>query len=157
MQIDVNYKIKDKKGKPRRERVPQLTEDMNQKTDSFGNPLYEDGVWFTLKGILEEVCISPPPKINSQTGRPEEIPIEHKKKLFKILHRLQTSVNSIDLSSDEVTLLKTYINRRYISPLLVGQVFNIIDPHDEDWSLEKKEGKNKKKNKTRQSSSGKAH
>lgn len=156
MQIDLNYKIKKKDGKPQRVRNPQLDEDMNQKTDNFGNPLFEDGEWFTLRDIIEEVCVGPPPKINSQTGRAEEVPVDHKKKLFRIFHKLQESKVMIDLSSDEVTLLKPYINRRYNSPLLVGQVFNIIDPHDEDWSLKKKEEKSKSK-KTRQRSSGKSH
>lgn len=156
MQIDLNYKIKDKKGKPRKVRIPQLDEEANQKTDNFGNPLFEDGEYFKVRDVLEEICINPLPKINSQTGRVDEIPVDHKKVLFKVLHRLLEANSSIDLSSDEVTLLKPYINRRYNSPLLVGQVTQIIDPHDKEWSLEKNEKKSKAKE-TNQNSSRKSH
>lgn len=160
MQIDLSYKIKNEKGKPRKVRIPQLDEEANQETDNFGNPLFKDGEYFKVIDVLEEVCVNPIPKVNAQTGRGEEVPVDHKRVLFKIFHRIQAvKGSSVDLSSDEVTLLKPYISRRYNSPLLVGQVIKIIDPHDEDWSLEEKKEakKGKDKDKTRQDSSGKSH
>ena len=152
MQIDLNYKIKTREGKAQKIRVPILDDDQNQKTDNFGNPLFKDGEYFTVRKVLEEVCVSPPPKINSQTGRVEEISDDHKNRLFKIFHRVQNSNSLLDLSSDDIALLKPYINRRYNSPLTVGQVFNVIDPHDEKWSLN---GKKKTKQKNKDIPSGK--
>lgn len=144
MQVLLNHKIKKKDGKNQRVREPQLDEDQNQITDNFGNPLFKDGDWFTLRSVLEEVCIAPIPRTSPQSGRPEEISTDHKKMLFKIFHRLQDAKETMELSTGEVETLKPYINRRYNSPLTVGQVFNIIDPHNEDWSLNEKKKKGHK-------------
>lgn len=146
MQILLNQKIKNRKGKPEKIREPELNEEGIQNVDENGILKWIYTRWFDVREALEDVCSNPIPKVNAMTGRNEEIPAEHKKKLFRIFHRIQDSNSSLDLGTDEVELLKIYLNRRFNSPVTIGQIFHIIDPHSADWNLEKEEKKKGSKN-----------
>lgn len=60
-------------------------------------------------------------------GRPVETSGEEKVKRFQFATRIYEAIGSIELQSEEITLLKRLIARAYL-PLTVGQAWEILDP-----------------------------
>lgn len=128
MKVDMNYKFKEIDGKVVRERVVDEYDDGNPKRDSQGFPLTKVGEPFTLRKACLSVLTSPPIETDKRTNQPKEIGYEEKLKMADLAQRIYKSNSLIDLTADEIVLLKDGINKRYRSPLTVKQAYDILDP-----------------------------
>ena len=128
MKVDMNYKFKEIDGKVVMERVVDEHEDGNPKRDAQGFPLMKLGKPFTLRAACLSVLTSPPTDTDKRTNQPKEIAVEEKLKMADLAQRIYKSNSLIDLTADEIVLLKDYINKRYRSPLTVKQAYDILDP-----------------------------
>lgn len=138
---DLNYKIKNLDGKP-----SEFSTGKTKKNKETGKeePAMEH---LTMRKILENVCIDPIPEL-SPTGQPLQIPGDEKISLFKIVMRIQKNTDGLlNLESEEVTLLKKHVKRKYHSPLTVGQAINVLDPFLEEEEKKKEEEKEAKEKK----------
>jgi len=129
MKIDLNYKFLTMQGKIFKEKVPQLDENENQVFNEFGAPQFLIKGDFTLRKIIEETLFTPPLQREPRTGQFVQISEEKKKACYKLLHKiLNHKEGLIELESEEQTLLKDLITRKYNSPWTVGQAREAIDP-----------------------------
>lgn len=129
MKVDMNYKFKEVDGKTIvKERVVDEYDDGNPKRDSQGFPLMKLGKPFTLRMACLSVLTSPPIDTDDRTGKSKEIAVEEKLKMADLAQRIHKSNGLIDLKSEEITMLKGFINKRYRSPLTVKQAYDILDP-----------------------------
>lgn len=138
MKIDMNYKFENIKGKTIRETEYEKDKDDILIRDKNGNFIQKVGVPFTLRTACLNVLTDPPVDHNDRTGRPVEVSVEHNLMLGELAREIYKSDGLIDLSIDEVKLIKDYINKKYNNtPLIVIQAFEILDPTD----VEKKKKK----------------
>jgi len=128
MKIDMNYKFRDLDGKVEKERILDEDEKGNPKRDREGFPMLKLGAPLTLRKICTEVLVNPPMDIDPATKRPKEVAADIKLDAWNLAQRIHASDGLVDLTSDEVTMLKKAINRRYPSPATVAQAFAILDP-----------------------------
>lgn len=142
MKIDVNYQFKNLDGRGIRElnesiHVDSLIKDLNaiKKWEDFTS-LRDDikakkGKAFTLRSACLIVLTNPPQEIVERTGRAKESSAEHNLMLGELAREIYKSNGLIDLTVDDVKLLKEYINKRYNrNPLIVTQAYEILDPAD---------------------------
>lgn len=131
MKIDVNYKFLNIRGKVQRESEFEKDKDDLPIKDKFGNLIPKLGSPFTLRSACLNVLVNPPQEINERTGRPTEQSAEHNIMLVELAREIYKSNGLIDLSADDVKLLKDYINKRYNqNPLIITQAYEILDPTD---------------------------
>lgn len=139
MKIDVNYQFKNIRGKIQRE--SEIERDKNELPirDKFGNLIPKLGPKFTLRSACLNVLVDPPQEINERTGRPVEMSAEHNLMLAELARDIYKSTGLVELSTDDVTLIKDYINKKYNnSPLIVNQAFEVLDPTDAQKKKKKK-------------------
>lgn len=142
MKIDVNYKFLNIEGKVQRETEFEKDKNDIPIKDKNGNLIQILGVPFTLRSACLNVLTNPPQKLDERTGRARENTAEHSLMLGELAREIYKSNGLIDLSVDDVKLLKGYINKRYNqNPLIIIQAWEILDPTD----VEKKKKKSKEK------------
>lgn len=129
MKIDLNYKFFSMQGKIVKKRIPLLDENENQIFNDFGAPQFEIVGDFTLRKCIEDTLFNPPLIKDARTGQFAQISNEKKKACYKLLNRvLNHKEGLIDLESEEQSLLKDLITRKYNSPWTSGQAREAIDP-----------------------------
>lgn len=142
MKIDMNHRFKTLKGKDQRETEFERDKNDMPKQDKNGNLISKLGPLFTLRSACLNVLVSPPREIDDRTGTAKENTAEHNLMLSELAREIYKSNGLVDLSVDDVKLLKDYINKRYNqSPLVVAQAWEVLDPTDVD-KKKKKEKKN---------------
>ena len=129
MKIDLNYKFLTMDGKNVKEKVPQLDENENQVFNDFGTPQFELKGDFTLRKIVQDVLFSPPLIRDPRTGQFAQISEDKKKACYVLLNKvINHKEGIIDFESEEISLLKDLITKKFNSPWTVGQARKILDP-----------------------------
>jgi len=129
MKIDLNYKFLTTDGKVVKERVPLLDENENQIFNDFGAPQFKLTGDFTLRKIIEETLFNPSLIRDARTGNFVQISDEKKKACYKLLNKVLNHKDGlIEFESEEQTLLKSLIMKKYNSPWTVGQAQKALDP-----------------------------
>jgi len=133
MKVDLNYKFLTMKGKAVKEKIPQLDENENQIFNEFGAPQFELKGDLTLRKIIEETLFNPPLAREPRTGQFVQISDEKKKACYILLNKVLNHKDGlIELESEEQTLLKDLITKKYNSPWTTGQARHAIDPTSAD-------------------------
>jgi len=144
MKIDLNYKFLTMKGKVVKERVPQLDENENQVFNDFGAPQFKLKGDFTLRTIVEETLFNPSLVRDPRTGNFVQISDEKKKACYKLLNKVLNHKDGlIEFESEEQSLLKGLIMKKYNSPWTTGQARKALDPTS-DSETEEEEGEKDK-------------
>ncbi len=131
MKIDVNYKFLNIRGKVQRETEVEKDKNDLPIRDKHGNLVPKLGPPFTLRSACLNVLVNPPVDSDSRTGKPTEQSAEHNIMLAELAREIYKSNGLIDLSADDIKLLKGYINKRYNqNPLIITQAYEILDPTD---------------------------
>lgn len=130
MKVDMNYKFKEIDGSVAKERVTDVDKEGNPKRDIQGFPLLKTGKPRTLRSICIRVLSNPPSSgIDKMTGREKEVRAEDNIKYAVLAERIHKSNSLVDLSAEEIVVLKDFINKSYNkSPLLIKQAYDILDP-----------------------------
>jgi len=129
MKIDLNYKFKSLRGKIVKEKIPQLDENENQIFNEWGAPQFVLKGDLTLWKIVEETLFNPPLMREPRTGQFVQISDEKKKACYVLLNKVLNHKDGlIELESEEQTLLKGLITKKYNSPWTVGQAREVLDP-----------------------------
>lgn len=136
MKVDINYKIRTLDGDevPKNQRVPILDKNGNQAIGKNGKFRWHKSEPFTLRIICERTLSEAEMETDPRTGQQKvvQIPGEKKSERWELAKRIHASDGVIDLQSEEITLLKELINKKYPSPLIVGQAREALDPTGED-------------------------
>lgn len=141
MKIELNHKFKTLKGKVVKEKVPKLDEGENQIFNDFGAPQFELKGDFTLRKLIEDTLFSPPLIRDQRSGNFVQISDQKKRDCYKLLNKIINHKDGmIDLASEEITLLKDLITKKFNSPWTVGQAREILDPAEaaENKEIEEK-------------------
>jgi len=132
MKIDFNYKFKTFIGDPIREQASSLTIEQLldienwQEFDNFRNELSK-GKQSTLRSVATNVLLMT--EIGGN-GRARELSGDKKVERYDLAMKIHKSPDGlVDLKSEQVTLLKELIAKAY-GPLMVGQAYEILDPHE---------------------------
>jgi len=129
MKIDLNFKFLTMKGKVVKEKIPLLDENENQIFNEFGAPQFELKGDMTLRKIVEETLFNPPLNRDPRTGQLTQISDEKKKACYTLLNKILSHKDGlVDFESEEQTLLKNLITKKYNSPWTVGQAREVLDP-----------------------------
>lgn len=129
MKVDLNYKFLTMKGKVVKEKIPRLDENENQIFNDFGAPQFELKGDFTLRKIIEDVLFAPPLIRDARTGQFAQISEDKKKACYVLLNKVLNHKDGlINFDSDEQTLLKDMITKKFNSPWTVGQAREVLDP-----------------------------
>jgi len=121
------------KGEVVKEKIPQLDENENQIFNEFGAPQFELKGDLTLRKIVEETLFNPPLAREPRTGQFVQISDEKKKACYVLLNKVLNHKDGlIELESEEQTLLKDLITKKYNSPWTTGQARHAIDPTSAD-------------------------
>jgi len=133
MKVDLNHKFLTMKGEVVKEKIPQLDENENQIFNEFGAPQFELKGDLTLRKIVEETLFNPPLAREPRTGQFVQISDEKKKACYVLLNKVLNHKDGlIELESEEQTLLKDLITKKYNSPWTTGQARHAIDPTSAD-------------------------
>lgn len=133
MKVDLNHKFLTMKGKVVKEKIPLLDENENQIFNDFGTPQFKLRGDMTLRKIIEDTLFTPPLVRDARTGQPSQISDEKKKACYILLNKVLNHKDGlINFESDEQTLLKDLITKKYNSPWTTGQAREIIDPTSGD-------------------------
>ena len=133
MKIDLNYKFLTMEGNVVKEKVPLLDKDENQVFNDFGAPQFKLRGDFTLRKIILETLFNPPLNRESRTGQFIQIPEKKKQECFILMNRIINHKQGlIELESEEQSLLKELITKKYNSPWTVGHARKAIDPTSPD-------------------------
>lgn len=142
--IDLSHKFKTLEGKTVKEKVAKLDEEENQIFNEFGAPQFELKGDFTLRKIIEDTLFSPPMVRDDRTGQFRQITEQKKKACYKLLNKVMNNKSGkIELESEDTTLLKDLITKKYNAPWTIGQAREILDPAEAKEDSEE-EGKKKK-------------
>lgn len=142
MSIDLNYKFKTLKGEIVKEKVPILDENENQVVSEFGIPQFELKDDFTLRKIIEDTLFNPPLIRDERTGQMRQITEQKKKACYKLLNKVMNNKRGmIEFESEEITLLKDLIRKKFNSPWTTGQACDVLDPGEAAENKEKEEKK----------------
>jgi len=129
MKVDLNHKFLTMKGKVVKEKIPLLDENENQIFNEFGAPQFELKGDMTLRKIVVETLFNPPLNRDPRTGQLTQISDEKKKVCYTLLNKILSHKDGlIDFESEEQTLLKNLITKKYNSPWTVGQAREALDP-----------------------------
>jgi len=133
MKVDLNHKFLTMKGKVVKEKIPLLDENENQIFNEFGAPQFELKGDMTLKKIIAETLFNPPLNRDPRTGNFVQISEEKKKACYTLLNKVLNHKDGlIELESEEQTLLKDLITKKYNSPWTTGQARHALDPTSGD-------------------------
>jgi hypothetical protein len=88
--------------------------------ENAGNP---DGKKMTLKGVCAAALLSPQENDKNITG-------QEKAKRYLLAQEIHNSDESIDLESEDISLLKKLIGNMY-TPLIVGQAYAMLEGKSE--------------------------
>jgi len=129
MKVDLNFKFLTMKGKVVKEKIALLDESENQVFNEWGAPQFELKGDLTLRKIIEETLFNPPLTREPRTGQFVQISDEKKKACYVLLNKVLNHKDGlIELESEEQTLLKDLITKKYNSPWTTGQAREILDP-----------------------------
>ena len=133
MKVDLNFKFLTTDGKAVKEKVPLLDKNENQIFNDFGAPQFELKGDFTLRKIIQETLFNPPLNRDPRTGNFVQISDEKKKTCYVLLNKVLNHKDGlIDFESEEQTLLKDLITKKYNSPWTTGQARHALDPTSAD-------------------------
>ena len=133
MKVDLNFKFLTMSGKIVKEKVPLLDKNENQIFNDFGAPQFTLKGDFTLRKIIQETLFNPPLNRDPRTGNFVQISDEKKKACYVLLNKvLNHKEGLIDFESEEQTLLKDLIIKKYNSPWTTGQARHALDPTSAD-------------------------
>jgi len=79
----------------------------------------------TLREVITNSILSPPPQ-----GQRDQMEGAEKARRYYLAIEIHTAINQIELSVDDIKLIKDEIGRVY-PPLIVGQAYEILDPPKE--------------------------
>jgi hypothetical protein len=85
-----------------------------------GEPIKEGNDPMTLKDVMVNAL--------NMTPQDERIDGKEKQKRYHLAGRIWMAGDEIDLTSDEVVLVKNLIAKVYASALVVGQAWDMIEP-----------------------------
>lgn len=137
MKIDINYKFKTLEGEDVKDQVSLLRVEELLAIETwegfreFQGKL-EKGKPFTLRKACVNVLLGT--ELDG-TGRAKELKGEEKVRRYQIATRIYKSDGLVDLSVEDIGLLKKLIGRVY-GPITVGQAWEILDPHVPPPSLD---------------------
>lgn len=95
--------------------------DMSKVLVSFkGEPLVDGPEPILLRDILVNALNAPDNKTNPDG--------KEKQRRYHLAQKIWGALEPIDLSVDDLSLLKTLVANVYPSPMIVGQVLDILDP-----------------------------
>ena len=133
MKVDLNFKFLTMSGKTVKEKVPLLDKDENQIFNDFGAPQFKLKGDMTLRKIITETLFNPPLSRDPRTGNFVQISDEKKKVCYILLNKvLNHKEGLIELESEEQTLLKDLITKKFNSPWTTGQARQALDPTSSD-------------------------
>ena len=133
MKVDLNFKFLTLEGKTVKEKVPLLDKDENQVFNDYGAPQFKLKGDFTLRKIIQETLFNPPLNRDPRTGNFVQISDEKKKTCYVLLNKVLNHKDGlIDFESEEQTLLKDLITKKYNSPWTTGQARHALDPTSAD-------------------------
>ncbi len=102
MQFDVEKELKDFNGNP----LKDGTVDVDGKPKSL-----------TLRTVCTEALVVP-----------EEVSGTEHLRRFQLAQQVHGAEKTMDMSAEQMSLLKKLITRRYTTPLIVGQALDMLDP-----------------------------
>lgn len=130
MKIDINYKFRTIEGEVVKNQVMVKDKLGNPVRDIQGFPQLKNGGDFTLRQACERSLLDPP-VTNQKTGQQEPIAGDEKIMRWNLAKTIHDSTGLIDLQSEEITLLKGLIDKKYpSSPLVYAQACEVLDPTD---------------------------
>ncbi|MCK5127897.1 MAG: hypothetical protein KAR42_16690 [candidate division Zixibacteria bacterium] len=136
--VNLDYKFKNLKGEIVKEKVALVDENENQIVSEFGVPQFELKDDFTLRKIIEDTLFNPAMIQDQRTGQLRQITEQKKKACYKLLNKiLGHKKGPIDLESEEITLLKDLIRKKFNSPWTSGQACDVLDPAEAAENKEK--------------------
>lgn len=131
MKIDFNYKFKELDGKI----IPEQPDGVEEKDGKVVKKKFPP---FTLRtasvnalsgASLEQINC---PRCDSTLRLPEQISGEKKCERFELARKIHSSNGIVDLGVDDIKLLKELIAKALPSNLIVGQAWEILDPHKKE-------------------------
>lgn len=138
MKIPFNNEFKDLDGKP----IPEKPDE--KIVDKDGQETIKKYPPFTLKtacvnvllntGLDQIIC----PQCRHQIRKPEELTGEEKARRFMLATKIYQGIELVDIGTKDIELLKDLIAKVYPSNLVVGQAWQILDPHEAEEKKEKK-------------------
>lgn len=139
MKINVNYRFRNVEGKEQRETEFERDKNDILIRDKHGNLIEKVGRLFTLKSACLNVLTNPPREVDER-GRAKENTAEHNLMLGELAREIYKSKDGlVDLSADDIKLLKGYVNKRFNQqPLIVIQAWEVFDLTDVGKKLKKK-------------------
>lgn len=132
MKVDINYQFITLDGEPIKDREVIKDKDGNPKRDKDGFPLMKDGAVITLRTVCERALLTPIEGIDPRSGRPiqKQLTVEEKLKYWDLAQAIHKSDGMIELSAEEITLLKELIHKKYPSQSLTyNQAAETLDPN----------------------------
>ena len=129
MKINFSYKFKKMDGEIIPERPEEIVEKDGQKTKKKfpAFTLRKICVNVLLNNNLDEIVC---PRCKAQIKKSEEISGEEKSKRFMLATKIYNGDTLVDIGDDDIKLLKNLISKDYPSSLIVGQAWEILDPHE---------------------------
>lgn len=91
-------------------------------TDLDGTVILDKEKPFTLRAILALACINADPQKYADG--------DSKYRIYKLLLRIHAQASAVELSSEEVTLLKDLVGRIF-APYIVGLVYDVLEQKDD--------------------------
>jgi len=130
MKINFNYEFTELDGTV----IPEQPDEFEEKKD--GRKIKKTYPPFTLKkacvnilsGAALDEIICPHCGITIRT--PEQLSGEEKCERFELARKIHSSNGLLDLGVDDIKLLKVLIAKALPTNLIVGQAWEILDPHD---------------------------
>jgi len=137
MKIDLNYKFVTLDGT-----VIPKGPDTTEK-DAAGKEVMKKSPPLTLRivcvnvllntGLDQIVC----PQCKFLINKPEKLTGEEKAKRFIFATKIYGAVGLMDIEKEDIKLLKNLVAKRYPSPLISGQAWAILDPHEAEENKNK--------------------
>jgi len=129
MKIDFNYKFRKMNG----EIIPERPNEVDPKDK---NKITKKYPAFTLKTICVNVLLNNNldeivcPRCKAKVKKSEEISGEEKVKRFMLATKIYNGDGLVYIGDDDIKLLKNLVSKDYPSSLIVGQAWEILDPHE---------------------------
>jgi len=91
-----------------------------------GSPIQVSGKPpMTLKDVITGSLLSI--ARNPQTGQPEQESEKDKFDKYELVRKIRDKKIEVDLKAEEVALIKKLIGKHQVSPLIVGEAFEMIE------------------------------